>query len=503
MTTEEIVIRISAEDQATKVLETVAQSVSQLQTSFKGIGKIDTNFDFGELEKGQVIVKGLSQSMVDLTGFYKNWAKGIDSSIKPVKENISGFTNLNSAIAFSGLSMKDFSKWQKQTFFTMDNGIGLTNALTGDTLSYGRAVQLATIQNRRFKMEWLSIMFAGMALSRAFGSIVKAQQDLWGWSQMTAAAWTTVMAPAMELISPIIEDITDKISNLPEDTKLVIGLTVLGLGALGDVMMVVGQFYLAMQGLGLLFPLLATKIGLAGGGIAGFFKVIGAAIAGIGSTVLIVIAIILAVIIGMYIAWKNNFLGMKNVVDTFIAGFKMMFAGIVQVVTGILNIVKGLFSGDFTLIDKGIKQVFDGIWKYIKGGFVALSTFIVGVLIGAIQVVWGFLTIVVNGFIFGLNKVIKLLGGKEINWRMPNLNNLPGFEMGGLVPETGPAILHKGEQVIPADQVGQGSGSVVFSPSTSINANVSNSYDVRQLANELNKYWASDFQRMMRSRGSI
>jgi len=73
---------------------------------------------------------------------------------------------------------------------------------------------------------------------------------------------------------------------------------------------------------------------------------------------------------------------------------------------------------------------------------------------------------------------------------------IPFFQMGGVMPHTGLAYLHKGEIVTPA-----GASPINFSPTIIVNANVSSSYDVRALADELNRYYASDFERIIQGRG--
>jgi len=636
MTQEEIVIRISAEDQATKVIETIAQSVSQLQTSFKGVGKIDIGgIDQKSFDKINVSVKGLGKSMIDLTGFYQGWAKDIDNSIKPIKENVSGFMNLNDAVKFGGLSMKDFQKWQKQTFFTMDNGIGLTNALTGDTLSYGRAVQLATIQNRRFKMEWLSIMFAGMALSRAFGSIVKSQENLWGITAMMDAMWTTVMSGPMSKVSDLIADITSKIEDLPPDTQMIIGLTVLGLKGLGDVLTIIGELFLGAMGLKMLFPELTITFATVAlfllKFVAGvilaiiFIKGLDEAISSAkdnsipgfinGISVMVIALAGLAVVLGLlplavagplmiifwtiaFVAanWKKMCLAMEGYWEMFGVGVMRVTVGILKALNtitfGSLNKqvadaesrlqgwedalagttesyheistvfpiyeeLKSLFTTTTkamddmqTTVDGGFKDLSDNTKQNIGNMTSDMSTQLdiattnfgvnteemgasftklaediksnSGDVSSTVQTEWTSMNNLnvekTKSTVNQINKELENIS-KDINTTVTTthvikakydlgvfnsiakLLHLPGYAMGGLVPETGPAILHKGEQVIPANQVG--SGQIIFSPATTINANVSSSYDVRQLADELNKYWAQDFQRMMRSRGSI
>lgn len=68
-------------------------------------------------------------------------------------------------------------------------------------------------------------------------------------------------------------------------------------------------------------------------------------------------------------------------------------------------------------------------------------------------------------------------------------------QYGGYIPKTGPYLLHKGETVVPAETTN------TFSPNITINATISSDYDVRRLAEELKRYWVSDFERVSKGRG--
>jgi hypothetical protein len=94
-------------------------------------------------------------------------------------------------------------------------------------------------------------------------------------------------------------------------------------------------------------------------------------------------------------------------------------------------------------------------------------------------------------------------GHKDVTWYQDIMamgagkNLIPTFATGGVMPYTGLAMVHAGETITPA---GQGINS---SPVFNINASISNDYDVRRLAEQLNKYWTSDMERISKGRGMI
>ena len=92
--------------------------------------------------------------------------------------------------------------------------------------------------------------------------------------------------------------------------------------------------------------------------------------------------------------------------------------------------------------------------------------------------------------------IVKVLkGGISIG---RSIGRILGFAQGGIVP--GPigkptlAVVHGGETITPPGE------SKVFSPSITINATISSDYDVRRLAEELKRYWVSDFERASQGR---
>ncbi|MDE8276030.1 hypothetical protein PT159_08870, partial [Erysipelothrix rhusiopathiae] len=100
-------------------------------------------------------------------------------------------------------------------------------------------------------------------------------------------------------------------------------------------------------------------------------------------------------------------------------------------------------------------KVFDGI----KAGIVNAFSAIVNALIGGINKIIALPFNSINGILNGI-KNISILGAKPFSgfWDynplpVPQIPKLPAYEKGtNYVPETGYALLHKGETVVPAKQ---------------------------------------------------
>jgi hypothetical protein len=142
-------------------------------------------------------------------------------------------------------------------------------------------------------------------------------------------------------------------------------------------------------------------------------------------------------------------------------------------------------------------KTFVNIWEGIKNTAKGVVNFIIGVM----NKFLGGLERMLNNAIDGINKLIKLLnkvpGVKIKKLRDVDIPKIPSFQTGGIMPHTGLAYLHAGERVVPKSKT---HGDVIFAPMITINAEVSSEYDVRQLANDLNKYWVSDFERAIKGR---
>lgn len=118
---------------------------------------------------------------------------------------------------------------------------------------------------------------------------------------------------------------------------------------------------------------LAGFIAYFGGGgflvlaIGSAFTVIGGLLAGITAPVTLAIATVTAIIIAGYIAWKENFMGMKDSVAKFCNGIKEIFWGLWLMLKGVWDMIAGLFTGDTERFLKGAKEFWEGFLSFLKG----------------------------------------------------------------------------------------------------------------------------------------
>jgi len=379
-----------------------------------------------------------------------------------------------------------------------DMGNGMTKVVQK---SIGKAADGVTNLNKtmvktiptvkKFKFEWLGVMFAGMALTRVFGGLIRAQMDLFGVSDMLSATWTLVLLPLMEMITPVIMRVLEAFMNMPEGVKLAIGIFVTLAAIVGTILMVVGQLFL---GLGALATVFSSAAGGATG-LAGVGKILASVFSFLSITFLAVAAVIIAVIIGMVLAWKSNFLMMKTIVSVFVDGIKQWFGGLIQFFKGIMQVISGILQGDFEKVGEGIKNILNGVMNFLIGLFKASFAAIGAVIVGSLKIAYNIIKVMVDAIGWIIGKAGSLFGGSG-----KSAFSLPSFQTGGVMPNDGLAYLHQGERVLTSGETRQDSSGGGGSANITVNASVSNDYDVRRLADKLKEYWVTDFEKTSQGR---
>ena len=146
-------------------------------------------------------------------------------------------------------------------------------------------------------------------------------------------------------------------------------------------------------------------------------------------------------------------------------GLKNFFAGIRDIIHGIVEVIQGILTGDFKKIGHGLLSIFAGVLNAISGVVETVVNAITGVINTGIRFIWNLIAGFVNGILEGVNGVLDFIGIDPISWRMnveapqiPRLSiprvEVPAFASGGVV--TGPTMgilgeAGRDEAVIPLD----------------------------------------------------
>lgn len=271
-----------------------------------------------------------------------------------------------------------------------DVATGVYNGASESASKYGVNLEKTRIKQSKVKNElakttrafagWaMSLMFAGMAIQRVFKSMLSNSQSLNAGMTLLKQSIGAALEPVGIALMPIIAAFSEwAIAN----QQLVQVLTVLGF-IFGSLVMWVGMGKLAFDGFAMAFAkigVLAKGLGLVLSGI------------GVGGILLLIGAIIL-----FATAWKLN---LGNIQEY----FKTTFENIKNFFKGVFDGLKKIFSG-FVLIIQGI---FEGSWEKIGEGLKL-------VFLGALQVIWEAIKLLVaaiyNAFVFVINFVGGLLTG--------------------------------------------------------------------------------------------
>ena len=240
--------------------------------------------------------------------------------------------------------------------------------------------------------------------------------------QELAISFGEMLMPAIRAIVSKIQAFVDKLNGMSESQRkavLTIGLVIAALGPLLVILgTVISRVGVAMQG----FVKLATgvkKLGVAVKAGTGIFGKLGAALGGISAPVLAVIAVIAVLVAAFKHLWDTNeefrnaitaiWNGIVSKIQAFCQGIvdrlnalgfefgsivdvlKSLWDGLCQflapvfeaafsvvstvlgsvlnVITGLLDVFIGLFTGNWSQLWDGVKEIFSGVWDAITGLF--------------------------------------------------------------------------------------------------------------------------------------
>ncbi len=266
-----------------------------------------------------------------------------------------------------------------------------------------------------------------------------------------------ILMPILRDIVGAIQKFVDWLNNMDESTKTAIVTILAIVAAIGPLLVVIGKIATGLAALLKIWPAI---------------KAIGIAVNTFAMTnpIILIMAAIIALV--ALIATKGDEIKamlqkvddffqnifakdfteifgpvLGNIINGFIANIKNIWDSIKKVFDGIIDFIKGVFSGDWQRAWNGIKQIFQGAFE---GLLAAAKAPLNGII--------GFINILIDGinlFIDKLNSIqIKVpdwvpgLGGKSFGFHIGHLGKIPYLAEGGvleqgtaLVGENGPELL--------------------------------------------------------------
>jgi len=280
---------------------------------------------------------------------------------------------------------------------------------------------------RIFKSHHLSLLFFGMFLKRTFlpiwtgifklyEKVTKGQTALGKTTVRLAASFNflkfsianalgPVLIPFIEFMIGLIERFNESSDATKRVTGLIIGLV----AAFGSLVTTAAVLKLGLP------PLIAG------------FKGAVAAIAGVLGAINPLVAAIIALtalVAGFALAYKNNWLGIKDITDRVVTFLKEHpFA----------TLIAGFMTGI------GIVPAFALVWREAWEEIKRITTVVVDFITDKIQLLIDLISNLWNSMRRVVGGIGSIGGG----------TNIKKFQAGGVVRDTGIALLHKGERVIP------------------------------------------------------
>lgn len=529
--------------------------------------------------KGREKVQRMTQAYQQMGGQYRNVTQSMVKQADKQAQKQEALQNrqrtLQQQMDRTGKSAQTITQaLNKQGVTIADNGRAYDRA-GNEINNLNQRVNRGVVQARRFKFEWLGVMFAGMQIQRTFGGMIKQVTKLLGWNKIFSSIIKTLLLPVLLPLTNVLIDIMEWFQGLSKETRRMIGSFLVVAFVLGTFLMILGAVSLAVNSISRVMDNLIPEEALKGLSIFGFK--IGNVLGGLANWIIkggTLIGLVWGLVTGtkaltkklsnfteglsktnettkkipqtakkMEGQLKNSIVNVQKQINTSSQNSENSVIGsltnVKNKLDNILNkskqdvesksnkmkqILTGNFDEAFDDIEGGFGGTIKDAWKHIKNfiennGRDILTTMKkviksaadiigeIGVFIAKtmIEGIISHIPVLLESLVHGLGKLMAGLGGglskslfgiknpqsaKEIfPGLMKERFTLDSFQSGGTIPETGPYLLHEGETVIPSTQPTGGTTNIT------VNANVSSDYDVRELAEKLNRYMSTEFQR--------
>lgn len=253
-------------------------------------------------------------------------------------------------------------------------------------------------------------------------------------------------------INAIAEGITAAFSFLVENGELIVSILAGIAGGLAAMKLAtfatdITNVITGVSTLANTFPLLSGAISL----LTNPIFLVGAAIVGLvtlfatsGDQIQAVLQQVDNFMQGVFAVDFTNIFGpvLGNALNAFMANAKNVFDSVMQVVNGLIDFIRGVFTGDWQRAWQGVSDIFGGIFS----GLAALARPSINAIIDLVNSAIG----AINGIIRGINsiKITNPFSGESIGFNVGTIGSIPYFANGGIlsrgsaiVGEAGPELL--------------------------------------------------------------
>lgn len=142
------------------------------------------------------------------------------------------------------------------------NDVGeIVDKYTDDVVDQGKAMNQLRKSAKRFRMEFLSVMFLGMQMQRVYQGLTKTSMEWMGTTEVMGAILGVMFLPIAEVMLNILLWLWDAWNNLSEPMQKFITWGVFVIGAIGTIIFWFGMLSLGIAGVGKAFAFLGPISG--------------------------------------------------------------------------------------------------------------------------------------------------------------------------------------------------------------------------------------------------
>jgi len=311
----------------------------------------------GSIERVQVILQAI-------TGQFARSMNRAGKGLRQVSMQMQNFGQVMQT------PMKSFKKMDERAQLLRTSGGRLA-----------KGFRVMTHGMRGFRMEMLGVMFFGMMMQRFFIGLLQPVMDAFGVFDLFRLMLLVLFLPIMETLFPMMLKIMDWFMNLPEPVKEAIGWIVIIGAVLATLLFIIGAFALGIGSLILAFPGIGVAIGLLGVALL---------------PILVIAALVIAIAIAIWVAWKENFMNIRTFIDMIWKGIEDIFEGAMDVIIGIVELFTALFEGDLDKLLAAVKKIVGGVLKSVMGFMKILLGFGATIVIAIIRIFIGLTNIIVQ-----------------------------------------------------------------------------------------------------------
>lgn len=438
-----------------------------------------TGFTTADLQKMEYAADRIDVSMETITGASKKMKK---SMVASSKDTVAAWNAIGVSVTDSNGSLRDSTT----VFYEAIEGLSkISNETERDILAmqiFGKSADdLAGIIDdggAAFKQYGKEAEGAGVILSqdtldslnKMNDAVDELKAQTTGTFAEVGAEVATMLTPCLQDVAGIIKNVLQWVRNLDQGQLKFIGTILLVIAALSPMLAIGAKLITIIKGIVIAISTVNGAIALFTGAATtgtAAATTLAKAIAFLTSPITLVVAAVVAAVALIAIKgdeiqavlqrvdtfmqtifardWTNIFgpvLG--GLLNTFFATFKGIWDSVMLIFNGVIDFVRGVFTGDWERAWKGITEIFGGIF----GGLEAIAKAPINGIIGLLNMAISAVNSLIRGFNSMGFTMPKWLGGGSWHPNLPSIPSIPFLAKGGtfnqgsaIVGEAGPELL--------------------------------------------------------------